>query len=194
MGTGLKIKGLRVDLPALTALAHDCRPETCPAGRSCCAVFHIEVTRREIEEITGWFPLAAKYAPGLADRDGFRNVFEEEDRTWSSVDAREDGACVFSYPAANNRLLCSLHTAALDLGRQPESVKPQCCSLWPLTLSGRRPQLLTVHADTYNFPCNQRRKKSQNLHPGVANIIKNTLGPKLLQAIEAALEDIGGTL
>ncbi|MEW5725649.1 MAG: hypothetical protein AB1896_21245 [Thermodesulfobacteriota bacterium] len=189
----VKIDGVLVDAAALHGLAHDCRPELCNHGRFCCSQYVIHVTPAELERIVGFMPLAARYARGLKTNGGFRNVFEEEDDGTFQLDSKPDGTCLFSHRDRDGRGLCSLHSAALDLGRDPARVKPECCTLWPLALAEGRPSLLGVHEDAYDFPCNHRRQaRTGRLNRGVRNIVLSLWDAEFLRRLEEACAELVG--
>ncbi|MBU2548377.1 MAG: hypothetical protein KKB20_08215 [Proteobacteria bacterium] len=180
----VKINGLRVDLPALLSIAHDCRPEAC-GGASCCADYEAEVDEKELAVIVGWLPAAARYARNLVTEKGLDNVFDEQGRGLYAIDRTEAGFCVFAYRAPKDGMVCSLHSAALELGRPPHRVKPSCCFLWPLALYSSRPRLLGIHPEVFEYPCNRRRRPgARGLDPGVAAIVGAFFGPDFLERLE----------
>ncbi len=171
------ISGITVDLAALTALAHECRPELCRDAVSCCACYEIGLDRRELNRIIGLLPQAARFAPHLKDGNEFVNIFEEESPNYFTIDATPEGSCWFSYRDSLKSPLCSLHSAALELNLEPAAVKPLGCLLWPLSLTEKPRPVLSVHEDALAFPCNRRRDHGETgLDLGVTNIIKSVWG------------------
>ena len=80
--------------------------------------------------------------------------------------------------------MCSLHSAALELGLPPAQVKPRACALWPLALVKGDPPLLTVQEGVLDFPCNRARSESSGgLDPGVAEIVEAVFGHAFLTEI-----------
>jgi hypothetical protein len=180
----VRIGRLNVDLAGLHSLAHNCRPESCRA--SCCSVYAVHVTDEEMARMVGYMPLAHKYARNLKQGREWRNLFQEEDDGTLLMDTNRDGFCLFCYHL-NGFALCSLHSAALDLGQNPAHVKPECCHLWPLALEEGRRDTLTVHDDAFDFPCNRRRTaRSGRLHQGVREIVAGLYGDDFLTEVEAA--------
>ena len=74
-----------VDLDAISTVAHHCSGCT-HTDACCCAVHEVCVNKREMNTIIGALPLAARYCPGLENRDGFDNVFDEVDRGVFAID------------------------------------------------------------------------------------------------------------
>lgn len=182
------VDGIRIDIPALLSMAHQCRPGLCSIEQNCCSAYEVAIEPREEETIVGSMPLAARYAPGLVAGDTARNVFDDDDDGSLVLDTDPEGYCVFSYRSDPNQVLCSLHTAALDIGLPPHKIKPFCCTLWPLSLEGRKNLLLSIHHDAFEFPCNKRRPpNSTDLDPGLAHIIQSLWNKDFLNKIIAAL-------
>ena len=181
---------LAIDLDALFSIRHECRPLHCPSPVSCCSSYEIAVSDSELEGIVGFMPAAAGYVPDLMDDDGFRNVFDEESPQSYLIEESEIGDCVFSFRNSAGCILCSLHASALDLGIEPVRVKPRACTLWPLAVQGRRPELLTVQHDAYSFPCNQRRKRpGKRLDHGVRDIITALWGDQFVKELEGLVKN-----
>jgi len=177
----------RIDLEALKGIAHRCDPRKYRNGLSCCAYYDIELSPIEARRVIDWLPEAAKFAPHLRDKDGYIDPIERMpgSRPTLAVDAAE--RCVFAYKDREGTLWCSLHSAALAHGLQPEKVKPLSCALWPLALwDEEEPHVLTVQPDAMRFPCNVARV-GEGLDPGIAEIIEGCFGRQFLREIEDSL-------
>ena len=160
----------RVDYPAICAVDHECTGGTDPAT-CCCARYDVCATGAEVRRITAVLPDAARVCPHLKTPDGYANVFEETDDGLHAIDTHENGLCVFAY-TGGGKVRCSLHTVALDQGRPADSIKPEVCSLFPLTFSedGR---VLTLHHDALACTCTTRRTTPST-----------TIAPALLETID----------
>ncbi len=183
----LQAGAMEIDRDALYRIAHRCVPGKCRRDRCCCASYEIVVDPDEIGRIIGYMPAASRYAPLLGSGSRLENVFEEnpEDGTYT-VDADEDGLCVFAYGDRRRGVLCSLHTAALDLGLPHSRTKPVSCVLWPLAITEDRPLVLSVAEDAFRFPCNRRRRDpGGRLDPGIERIVRDVFGPAILARVQA---------
>ena len=186
----LTLDTMHIDVEALQALAHRCDPMKCIGrARGCCETYEVAVGRSEQGTIVGALDEASRFAIGLKEGGDFLEPFEEtEGGTCLSTD--EDGRCVFAYDDARGATLCSLHSAALDLGLPPVEVKPHACALWPLALVEGDPPLLTVQGGMLDFPCNRARGEGDGgLDPGVASIVEATFGRGVLHEITTALSE-----
>jgi hypothetical protein len=135
-------------------------------------------------------PQAAKFSKKLRTKEGFKNIFEQQERTLFSLDTDDKGLCLFAYKNKTNKTLCSLHSVALDSGLQPHKVKPISCTLWPLALSESRPYLLSIDDEAFSFGCNKKRKGSpKKLDPNISDIINALFGPSFLRSIETHREN-----
>ncbi|MDK1021248.1 MAG: hypothetical protein QGD90_06390, partial [Candidatus Hydrogenedentes bacterium] len=113
------VENMRIDVEALQALAHRCEPLKCIGReRGCCATYEVVVARREQGTIVGALAEAARFAPALKTGGEYLDPFEETEGG-SCLNTDEDGRCVFAYEDARGATLCSLHSAALDLGLPP---------------------------------------------------------------------------
>jgi len=185
------IENMRIDVEALQALTHLCDPMKCIGrARGCCETYEVVVGRREQGTIVGTLDEASRFAIGLKEDGDFLEPFEEtEGGTCLNTD--EDGRCVFAYDDSLGATMCSLHSAALDLGLPPAEVKPRACALWPLALVEGDPPLLTVQGGMLDFPCNRVRDEGGGaLDPGVASIVEAMFGHSVLTEITAALATV----
>lgn len=181
------IDGIAVDLRGILSLAHHCDPTLCRDRESCCAHYEICCDEEEIPRLIGLFPQAARHAPHLLGADGYDNVFEETDDGLLCLDAVDDGLCILAYRDGTGRALCSLHSAALELGLDYFTAKPRACLLWPLALTNDDPPCLGVHPDALEFPCNHARKPGNaDFDPGVAEIVRGLFGEDFYARLCAA--------
>ncbi|HNV21093.1 MAG TPA: DUF3109 family protein [Candidatus Hydrogenedentes bacterium] len=181
------IGGYRIDLNALTSIAHRCDPGQCDNGLSCCSCYDVELSPMEARRVVDWLPEAAKFARKLHDKGGFVDPVERMpgSRPTLAVDAAE--RCVFAYKAPSGGLWCALHSAALAHGLAPETVKPLSCALWPLAISDEEePPILTVQPEAARFTCNSARV-GDGLDAGIADIIERCFGPRFRRDLEACL-------
>lgn len=119
--------------PSLTELAYRCTPDGCPRGRTCCVGLTVEVSKREMRAIDTLMDELAALVPSLReDDDGYVNAFVD-DPPDLTIDSRDDGSCPFLY-RTRRHALCSIHTLAVQTGRDVPSVKPAACRHWPVTL------------------------------------------------------------
>lgn len=183
-----EVQGLLVDLPALTALSHRCDPALCAAGPSCCTEYDVWLRSEEAEAIVGILPAAARFRPDLILGDGPANPFEELGPETFALDEDDDGQCALAYRDARGHRLCAVHSAALALGVDVRTVKPQTCRLWPLTLTGAAPAVVSVQDDAFEFPCNAHRDPAQDgLDEGVQGILREVFGNAFAEAVLAAV-------
>ncbi len=182
----IEIDGYRVDLNALPKISHQCRPEDCPKRGTCCEYYEITVLRGELARLTGMIPAAAKYQPRLRDQGSYVNPFEKSEPGCFVLDQTEHGRCVFAW-RRRGMMLCSFHSAALELGVDPYRHKPRACAMWPLALGDSDPiWTLTIQDDCLRFPCN-RRRRARGLDPGIAELIERNFGQAFLDKVQAAL-------
>jgi len=183
MNTKPIINGIRVDLAALQAINHDCRPEICKNQPTCCFCYVPHVKPAKMEKIVGCFPTVMRYTDSILKDDEFINVFEEWEDGSYRIDANADEACIFTYLLPSGEKLCSLHSAAIDLQLSPTTIKPSACSLWPLILlDGATPEL-SVDKNWKAFPCNRESEDPDNLDVGVAGIIAEYFGEHFLEKL-----------
>jgi hypothetical protein len=141
-----------------------------------------------MENIVGMMPAAVRYCPQLAEHGGFRNVFEEVEPGLFSLEADENGLCVFAYRSGNH-VRCALHTAAVEAGLSVRAVKPESCLLWPLCMSDGEEPVLTVTEEALSFVCNRLREPDADEHalsPEIVAILEIVFGEKAAKEIEEA--------
>lgn len=183
-----KIDGIRVDIEALRRLSHQCRPSNCSVRKSCCKTYEVIVDNEQMPGIIGAMPRAAHYAKGLLEEDELIDPFEEADGADACLATHYDGMCVFAWRDRQGAILCSLHSAALDLGVDPYKTKPKACALWPLYLVEGEAPRLTVQEDAYAFECNKPAAGiPTRLDPGVSEILDNVFGEAFRDEVERLL-------
>jgi len=184
----IHIGDIEVDRDALFSITYKCVPGLCKKTQCCCSKYEIVADRNEIDRIIGYMPAASRYAPHLGNGHSLDNVFEEdkEDGVYV-VDTDEDGLCVFAYRHRRHGILCSLHSAALELKLPHYRTKPRSCVLWPLAITEDLPLQLSIADDAFDFPCNTRRKSpGKSLDPNIAQTIQDLFGPGILKRINEA--------
>lgn len=178
----------KVDLAALTRIGHDCRPDLCRPAAGCCACHEVCINHREMERVVGCLPQAARFARHLDLPDGLPDPVEQLAPRAYALETDEDGVCLLAYTDRRGRVLCSLHSAAVEMGLDPYQVKPRSCVLWPLAISDRPPRILSVAADALAFPCNRpRRRGARRLDRGIADIVARLFGQPFLDKLHTAL-------
>ena len=183
MATKPIINGIRVDLAALQAISHNCRPEICRNQPTCCFRYVPHVQPAKMEKIVGCFPTVVNYTDTIIEDDGFINVFDEWEDGSYRIDANADEDCIFTYMLSSGEKLCSLHSAAIDLQLSPIAIKPSACSLWPLILlDGATPEL-SVDNNWKAFPCNRESNDPGQLDAGVVSIIAEYFGKQFLDKL-----------
>ena len=133
MANASKRKARLILDPSLTDYAYRCWPNGCPRGSTCCTGLTIELSRREIRAVDTVMDEVAALVPSLRAEDGgYENVFVD-DPPEMIIEAHEDGTCPFLRRTAKHSL-CSIHTVALETGRDVPSIKPGACRHWPVML------------------------------------------------------------
>ncbi|MFP6665500.1 MAG: hypothetical protein VCC00_15010 [Deltaproteobacteria bacterium] len=118
---------------SLTDYAYRCWPNGCPRGFTCCVGLTIELSAREVRAIDTVMDEVAERIPALRAADGtYENVFVD-DPPELIIEAHEDGSCPFLCRTSKSSL-CSIHSIALETGREIKSVKPGACRHWPVML------------------------------------------------------------
>jgi hypothetical protein len=141
------------------------------------------VDEKELENIVGFLPLVEKYTGSIRGDTGYDNVFEEAEDGCYLIDADENEQCVFAYTNKAQEILCSLHSAAIELDLPPADVKPRCCSLWPLALTGGHHPVLSINRRFAAFPCNQKKAVSTGIDLGIQETIRTYFGTSFLSEL-----------
>ncbi len=188
----VRVGDLLVDLAALAGLAHECDPELCRGSGSCCADYDVFLEQGERERISRLLPAAGRHAAHLRGADP-ESVFRRLGPHVYALARTEDGLCRLAYRDGRGRVLCALHSAALEQGLDPTRVKPGSCLLWPLSLTSSRPPVLSVQEGAFAYPCNRRRPRGSALSPSVAVSVRSLFGePFAGQLTEALRKKLGG--
>ena len=177
------VGNIRVDVQALMSIQHCCLPGVCKGAPSCCSCFQIHVNEKELETIVGFLPLVEKYTASIGGEKGYDNVFEEDEDGLFLIDADENEQCVFAYSNEAEETVCSLHSAALELGLPPVEVKPRCCSLWPLALTEGPVPVLSINAQFASFPCNLKKPALGGIDEGIQETIRIYFGDSFLSEL-----------
>ncbi len=179
----IMVGNIRVDVQALMSIQHCCLPGVCKGAPSCCSCFQIHVNEKELETIVGFLPLVEKYTASIGGEKGYDNVFEEDEDGLFLIDADENEQCVFAYSNEAEETVCSLHSAALELGLPPVEVKPRCCSLWPLALTEGPVPVLSINAQFASFPCNLKKPALAGIDEGIQETIRIYFGDSFLSEL-----------
>ena len=177
------VGNIRIDVPALMSIEHCCRPGVCKGKPNCCSRFQIHVDEKELETIVGFLPLVEKYTSSIGGEQGYDNVFEESEEGCYFIDADDNEQCIFAYPTAAEETLCSLLSAAIELGLPPVDVKPKCCSLWPLALSAGSHPVLSINSLFASFPCNHKKAAPAGIDAGIQETIRIYFGESFLSEL-----------
>lgn len=154
MKTSSIINGIEVDLRSVYSINHLCRNGVCNSRTCCCANYEVCVDSGELSAIIECLDEASKFAPHLKSGDGFDNVFDQIGTDLFCIDTNDEGLCVFAYDL-EERIFCSLHSAAISLGIPPSAIKPKVCALWPLSRAEEKPVILSIDEDAFSFKCNK---------------------------------------
>ena len=184
----VRIGAYLVDLNGVQSIAHAFDAKACTEGGCCCSRYEVTLSKVEADRARDYLPLAADYATHLIENGELVLPIDDEERP-RSLETDEAGRCLFAYDNQEGQILCSLHSAAMDLGKNPYHIKPKSCSLWPLALSEGKPSVLSVMPGAFDFPCNQTRStRDGKLDAGIQEIILGVFGVAFLKALERALE------
>lgn len=127
----LEFGKFKIDERELLKRSYRCDPGLCKGG-VCCAVFDIAVTFEEKDRIEKLIPKILKYCPWLETEADFFKLTPCE----LFIKKRENGLCIFNWQDEQDRCWCALHSAALEDGLNPFSLKPLNCSMWPFLRDG----------------------------------------------------------
>jgi hypothetical protein len=182
----MKSKNMEIDVAGICSIVHDC---TGCAGESkrCCSSYEVTITTKELQNIDGCIPLAARFCPNLKLHHGYENVFEEISSDLFCIDTNEDGVCAFGY-FKDTRILCSLHSAADKFGISFKNAKPRSCLLWPLAIFEGTANILSIQDDAFEFTCNTRSGKDTfSLCPSIARNIEWAFGAAFRNRVQDAV-------
>lgn len=183
----------RVDAAIMRDYDFACEPLKCQErGEYCCARFEVDISRAEMERLTGLTPTAAKYARRLAGKGGqLQNPFDEfdDDPRRFVIDKSSDGDCVYTFTSGSGEKRCSVHAACLAMGLDPLREKPLPCRIWPLTLGSRGPDgKTTVTLDLQSHPVCLKKKNGKTarrkVSQGVRELLYGLFGAKVGQVVE----------
>ncbi len=177
-----------VDMPAVTGIAHRCGPSVCRTGPSCCSQYEVRIEEGDVPALLGILPRAARYAPALQTPEGLAGVVDDVEGGVVPAGTGADDLCVLAYTSPEGDVLCSVHTAALEMGLEPYGAKPSCCALWPLTVTVAEPHVISVQEDAFAFPCNTRRT-GPGLDDGLADALEAMFGPEVCEVVAARAQD-----
>src|ERR1700690_234543 len=179
-------ENLEIDVAGICSVLHNCTG--CPGeSQHCCASYEVTISKKELQNIIGCVPLAARFCSQLKSRYVYENVFEQISSDLYCIDTNEDGTCVFSF-LAGNRITCSLHTVAEQLAIPFRKVKPESCLLWPLAIFEGETRILSIHDDAFEFSCNTRNiKRRFSLCPSITQNIERVFGIEFRDELQNAV-------
>lgn len=182
------IEGMLVDLAALRSISHRFDPDRCGKSGCCCNRYEVGLEDGEMQRMLDWQPLAARFQPALLQSE-WDFPFDQDDEGRWVIETGEDASCPFAYQDLEGRTFCSVHSAALEQGKDPYRIKPRSCTLWPLAIADGEPPLLTLMEGVLDFPCN-RRKSSSGLSPGIAELLDKVFGATFLERVQEHLRTL----
>lgn len=119
----------------LTSYKLNCHSKHClKLDKCCCKEYDIEVTEYEIEKIETYFDQISFFCPEIRSSCNFENVFEKVGKHFL-IDKKDDDYCIFSYLNESCEIKCGIHSAALKIGIDPNTIKPFNCVIWPICLN-----------------------------------------------------------
>ena len=177
---------LEIDVAGICSVIHNCTG--CPGGtKCCCSSYEVTINSQELRNLIGCLPLAARFCPNLKSNDLYENVFEEISRGLYCLDTKENGTCVFAY-LKSNKLICSLHTVAEQIGIPFRKAKPEACLLWPLAIYEGGKRILSIQDDAFEFSCNTRNAEGKfSLCPSIAENIERVFGVEFRNELQDAV-------
>lgn len=183
----MKNHSLEVDIAGLRSITHACTGCSGEAGR-CCSRYEVTIGDDELRNIIQYMPQVSRLCTHLESGESFDNVFDEISRGLYALDTDDEGTCLFACESGD-RLLCSLHTVALDRGIPLREIKPRSCILWPLALFEDKKSILTFDEEALAFTCTRRRagERDRSLCPSIAGIVEHAFGEVFLKELEQAL-------
>lgn len=178
-------QSLKIDVAGICSVIHNCTG--CPGeSKRCCSSYEVTINSKELQNIIGCMPLAARFCSHLKSHYIYENVFEQISRGLYCIDTNEDGTCVFAY-LEGNRIVCSLHTVAEQLGIPFRKGKPESCLLWPLAIFEGETRILSIHDDAFEFSCNTRNVKGRfSLCPSIAKNIERVFSVEFRNELQDA--------
>ncbi len=188
----VRIGGMRVNMTALSRLSYRCKPHICGIRDNCCRRYDVWLDDREARRIEEMLPVLRRHFPEHSVPRDRRSVLRRITAGRYVLRKNDDGCCELSYRTDDGRLLCTLHTAALEEGIPLRKAKPRLCLLWPLSLSRADLPLLTVQNGVRSFPCCSSRPSAPTLHEGVAETVRMYFGADVLEDIQCRAGELYG--
>jgi hypothetical protein len=178
-------QSLKIDVAGICSVINNCTG--CPGeSKRCCSSYEVTINSKELQNIIGCMPLAARFCSRLKSHYIYENVFDQISRGLYCIDTNEDGTCVFAY-LEGNRIVCSLHTVAEQLGIPFRKAKPESCLLWPLAIFEGETRILSIHDDAFEFSCNTRNAKGRfSLCPSIAKNIERVFSVEFRNELQDA--------
>ena len=184
-GKHMKSQSLEIDVAGICSVDHKCTG--CPGeSKRCCSSYEVTISKKELQNLIGYIPLATHYCSHLKSNHVYDNVFEQISSSLYSIDTNEEGICVFAY-FEGDRIACSLHAVAEKLGIPFRKVKPEACLLWPLAIFEGESRILSIDDDIFEFSCNARYAKGTfSLCPSIADNIERVFGIEFTKDLQDA--------
>ena len=181
----MKSQSLEIDVAGICSVSHKCTG-CIGESKSCCSSYEVAISSKELQNIIGCIPLATHLCSHLKSHHDYANVFEQISRGLYSIDTNEEGICAFAYFEAD-RIGCSLHFVAEQLGIPFRKVKPEPCLLWPLAIFEGESRILSIDDDIFEFSCNVRNAKGIfSLCPSIADNIVRVFGVEFAKDLQDA--------
>jgi hypothetical protein len=181
----MKSQSLEIDVARICSVNHKCTG-CIGESKSCCSSYEVTISSKELKNIVGCIPLAAQFCAHLKTQNDIDNVFEQISSRLYSIDTNEEGTCVFAY-FEGDRIVCSLHVVAEQLGIHFRKVKPESCLLWPLAIFEGESRILSIDDDIFEFSCNVRNEKGIfSLCPSIAGNIERVFGIEFRKDLQDA--------
>lgn len=180
----VSINDFLVDINSLYSIEHQCTEGFCDIKTCCCADYEVCIDYKELSSIVRYLDVACTFTPQLKENGEFNNVFDKICKNLYSIDTTDEGLCVFAY-IKYGRVLCSLHSTAIELSISPFDIKPKTCLLWPLSVTEDYPIVLSVDDDAFSYACNKKRPQSvTDLSPSIATIVEHIFGHQFLEELD----------
>lgn len=181
-------KSIEIDIPGICSILHTCNG-SCVNPKRCCSCYEVTINGKELQNIVDYIPMATRLCPSLKSEDGYDNVFDQICGDLYCLDTHEDGTCVLAY-RKGKKVLCSLHTVAVDKKITLNKVKPMSCLLWPLVISEGKRSVLSIQDDAFEFNCNKRNTGDEfSLCPSIAENIEWAFGSRVRKKIQTAVDE-----
>lgn len=182
MNDYLRIKKYYINHDQLVSYRFLCNSKECVMSNECCCkIFDVEISPREMQHIISIMDIISNYCPNLKTGKYYKNVFAEEDKRYT-IDKKANEYCVFSYFDKSGDLKCAVHSAALEIHKDPYYYKPFVCSVWPVTFFKDMSKRTFIDLDTESHvPCIKKKEmKEKTIDRELLNIITIIMGKDIV--------------